>query len=83
MGTVTSLQEFRERRSGARGQIGRLEHAVARLDPAVRRASRSLGPTVERELRAIADAVSRGEPGRAADRAERLLGLLSHPALSG
>ncbi|MEX0983947.1 MAG: hypothetical protein WD096_02735 [Actinomycetota bacterium] len=82
MGMVISLSEHRRRRESG-GEVGRLERAVARLDPAVRRPPGSLTPTLERELRAIASAVTEGRPGEAADRAERLLGLLSHPALSG
>ena len=40
-------------------------------------------PTIERELRAIATAVSDGLPREAADLAERLAGILEHPAASG
>jgi len=42
-----------------------------------------LSPTIERELASIARAVSAGLPREAADRAERLIGLLAHPAASG
>ncbi len=61
----------------------RLDHAVERLDPLVRSKRHGLTPTIERELRAIALAVRAGSPGRAADLAERLVGLLQHPAASG
>jgi hypothetical protein len=83
MGTVTSLDEQRRRRAEPGGEVGRLERAVARLDPAVRRPPGSVTATVERELRNIVGAVTAGRHGEAADRAERLLGLLAHPALSG
>jgi len=40
-------------------------------------------PTIQRELVAIARAVSAGRPARAAERAERLAGILEHPVASG
>ena len=87
MGIVISLEAYRdpERRPsvGPLGEVIRLERAVARLDPAVRLPEGRITPTLERELRSIVRAVSDGRHGEAADRAERLLGLLSHPALSG
>ena len=49
--------------------------SAARLD--------RLSPTIQRELVAIARAVSAGRPARAAERAERLAGILEHPAASG
>lgn len=82
MGTVISLQDYRERRNPAAAVVRRLDAAVQRLDPLVQ-ARGTLTPTIERELRAIARAVSAGDPLRAADRAERLAGLLEHPAASG
>ena len=82
MGTVISLQDYRERRNPAAAVVRRLDAAVQRLDPLVR-ARGTLTPTIERELLAIARAVSAGDPLRAADRAERLAGLLEHPAASG
>jgi len=63
--------------------VDRLDAAVTRLDPLVRRRDGRLTPTIERELRAIATAVSSGRAREAADRAERLIGLLAHPAASG
>jgi hypothetical protein len=83
MGTVVSLEEYRERRDPAIRTIARLDRAVARLDPLVREREGRLTPTIERELLAIADAVSAGLPREAADRAERLAGILEHPAASG
>jgi hypothetical protein len=81
VGQVVSLEEHRRRRGG---DVGRLERAVARLDPAVRdHGAATMTPTLERELRAIARAATAGRHGEAADRAERLLGLLGHPAMSG
>lgn len=82
MGTVISLDEFRERRQPATA-VGRLDQAVTRLDPLVRARGNRLTPTIERELRAIAVAVSAGQTQQAADRAERLLNLLEHPAAFG
>jgi len=85
MGIVVSLDSYRagHRPEGERAsEVNRLERAVARLDPAVRRFEDGVTPTIERELRAIARAVTAGRHRDAADRAERLLGLLSHPALS-
>jgi hypothetical protein len=82
MGTVISLQAHRERRRPRAEAVRRLDRAVQRLDPLVRDRG-PLTPTIERELLAIARAVSAGQPRRAADRAERLAGLLEHPAASG
>jgi hypothetical protein len=53
------------------------------LDPLVRARIDRLSPTIQRELVAIARAVSAGRPARAAERAERLAGILEHPAASG
>jgi hypothetical protein len=83
MGTVISLDEFRRRRRPAAGAVGRLDRAVVRLDPLVRARGGRLTPTIERELRAIALAVSAGHTQQAADRAERLANLLEHPAAFG
>jgi hypothetical protein len=86
MGVVISLDRHRRRRHGgmpAADGVARLERAVARLEPAVRRTPGGLTATLERELRTIVVAVNAGRHGEAADRAERLLGLLAHPALSG
>lgn len=83
MGDVISLEAFRARRDPTATAVRRLDDAVDRLDPLVRRHEARLSPTIERELAAIARAVSAGLPREAADRAERLIGLLAHPAASG
>lgn len=82
MGTVISLEEYRRRRRPA-AATQRLDRAVALLDPLVRAHAGRLSPTIERELRGIAAAVASGCAQEAADRAERLIGLLQHPAASG
>jgi hypothetical protein len=79
MGQVISLAEYRERVRPPRALIDRLDDAVQRLEPLVR-AKGEVSPTVEKELRAIALAVNAGRPRQAARRAERLAGLLEHPA---
>jgi hypothetical protein len=78
MGEVISLAEYRDDPRPA--VLHRLDEAVARLDPLVRARASAMSPTVERELRAIAIAVNAGRPRQAAKRAERLAGLLQHPA---
>lgn len=83
MGTVISLEEYRRRRDPQGDALRRLDRAVGRLDGLVRSREGRLTPTIERELRAIADAVSDGLPREAADRAERLANILEHPAASG
>jgi hypothetical protein len=83
MGDVVWLAEHRERRDERASAFGRLDRAVQRLDPLVRHRVDRLSPTIRRELVAIARAVSAGSPARAAERAERLAGLLEHPAASG
>jgi hypothetical protein len=80
MGDVISLQTYRDDVVGPREMLGRLDDAVAKLDPLVRAHASAISPTVERELRAIAIAVNAGRPRQAARRAERLAGLLQHPA---
>jgi hypothetical protein len=83
MGTVISLREYRERREAPLAALERLDLAVAKLDGAIRRRPGRLPIAVERELEVIARAVSSGSPAVAAARAERLAGLLEHPAISG
>jgi hypothetical protein len=83
MGDVVSLAERRELRDQRSAALGRLDRAVQRLDPLVRRRIDRLTPTIRRELVAIARSVSSGSPARAADRAERLAGILEHPVTSG
>jgi len=80
MGQVISLADYRIHPQPA--ALHRLDEAVARLDPLVRARASTMSPTVERELRAIAIAVNAGRPRQAAQRAERLAGLLQHPASS-
>jgi hypothetical protein len=63
--------------------LTRLERSIQRLEAAVRRTPGRLSPSVERELLKIVRAVSGGRTREAADRAERLAGLLGHPAASG
>ena len=83
MGTVISLREYRERRKAPLAALERLDLAVAKLDGAIRKRPGRLPVAVERELEVIARAVSAGSPAEAATRAERLAGLLDHPAASG
>jgi hypothetical protein len=83
MGVVISLEAYRQRRDPATAAVQRLDRAVAALDPLVQARRNRLTPTIERELRAIGRAVSAGDARRAAERAERLVDLLEHPAASG
>ena len=80
MGDVISLETYRDDVVAPREMLNRLDDAVAKLDPLVRARASAVSPTVERELRAIAIAVNAGRPHQAARRAERLAGLLQHPA---
>lgn len=80
---MISLEEYRQRRDPGATALHRLDDAVQRLDHLVRVREGRLTPTIERELRAIATAVSDGLPREAADRAERLANILEHPAASG
>ena len=82
MGQVISLDDYRARRDPLSG-MARLDIAVARLDPLVRRSPDRVQNGIERELRRIADEVSAGRPGEAAERAERLADRLEHPAAHG
>ena len=82
MARVISMQEYRERRSPGLAQLSRLERTVGRLESSVRHAPGGLAPAVERELLWIVQAVSAGRTREAADRAERLAGLLGHPAVA-
>jgi hypothetical protein len=83
MAQLVSLDEYRERRNPLAAAMVRLDVAVVRLDQLVRRRAERLTPTIERELRHISRAVSDGLPWEAADRAERLAGILEHPLASG
>ena len=80
MGDLISLETYRDDVVAPREMLSRLDDAVAKLDPLVRARASAVSPTVERELRAIAIAVNAGRPRQAARRAERLAGLLQHPA---
>jgi hypothetical protein len=81
MGEVIRLDEYRAaRRQRLPDDLERLDHAIARLDPLVRRASGRLRGPVERELACIARAVTVGRPREAIERAERLADRLEHPA---
>ena len=82
MGDVISLDGYRARRIPP-ARPDRLDAAVARLDALVRGRTGRLTPLVERELLAIARSVSAGLPRQAAERAERLAGMLEHPLASG
>ena len=81
MAEVISLDGYRARRNPLATAVERLDAAVRRLEPLVRDRGGRLGTSAERELAAIARAVSFGRPREAADRAERLADLLEHPAL--
>lgn len=82
MGQVISLDAYRARR-GPLTSFDRLDLAVSRLDPLVRRSPDRVQAGVERELQRIARDVSAGRPAEAAERAERLAGRLEHPAAHG
>jgi hypothetical protein len=83
VGVLISLDAYRDRRGAQATAVSRLDAAVARLDPLVTALDGRLTTTIERELLAIAHAVRAGRVGQAAERAERLEGLLQHPAASG
>jgi hypothetical protein len=83
MGEIVSLDAHRQERDERTQAFCRLDLAVERLDPLVRGRIDRLTPTIRRELVAIARAVSAGSPSRAAERAERLAGILEHPAAFG
>jgi hypothetical protein len=83
MAQVISLQDHRERRNPLARAMSRLERAIGRLDPLVRRSGTRLHDAVTRELLAIAAEVSGGRPQDAAERADRLADRLEHPAALG
>jgi hypothetical protein len=83
MAQVISLQDHRERRNPLARAMSRLDLAIGRLDPLVRRSGNRLHDAVTRELLAIAAEVSGGRPLAAADRADRLADRLEHPAALG
>jgi hypothetical protein len=81
MAQVISLDDYRRRRNLPTTAIERLDVVIGRLEPLVRGREGQVVPSVQRELTAIAAAVSAGDPRGAAERAERLADLLEHPAL--
>lgn len=83
MAQVISLDEYRRRRNPVAAAVTRLDAAVGRLDSLVGPRAGRLTPTIERELLRISQAVSAGLAREAADRAERLAGILEHPLASG
>jgi hypothetical protein len=83
MAQLISLDEYRARKYPLRTAVTRLDVAVGRLDGLVRTRAERLTPTIERELLHISRAVSAGMHREAADRAERLAGILEHPLASG
>jgi hypothetical protein len=83
MGQVIDLAAARARRSPLATTMERLDGAVGRLDPLVRRRGDRLPRTLAAELLAISQAVRAGDPERAARRAERLADRLEHPAALG
>jgi hypothetical protein len=88
VGTVVELEPWRLRLrptapsadQGARPPVGRLEHAVARLERLVKSGTGRISERVETELLAITGAVAAGRTVDAADRAERLAERLEHPS---
>jgi hypothetical protein len=83
MGQVIDLAAARARRRPLGTTLERLDGAVGRLDPLVRRRGDRLPPTVAAELLAISGAVRAGNPERATQLAERLADRLEHPAALG
>lgn len=93
MGRVIDLEAWRRGRFGTGEEsdeelvrepgnpaLVRLERAVARLDPLVRRGTGRIGPRVETDLLTITGAVVAGRVRDAAMRAERLAVRLEHPS---
>jgi hypothetical protein len=83
MGQVIDLAAARARRRPLAAAMERLDGAIGRLDPLVRRRGDRLSPTLAAELLTISEAVSAGNPDRAARLAERLADRLEHPAALG
>jgi hypothetical protein len=82
VGQLVSLEEYRTRKAPGLAALSRLERSIGRLETTVRTGAGRMAPTVERELLRIVRAVSSGHAQEAATRAERLAGLLEHPATS-
>jgi DNA-binding FadR family transcriptional regulator len=83
MGQVIDLAAARARRRPLAAAMERLEGAIGRIDPLVRRQGDRLSPTIAAELRTISEAVRAGNPERATRLAERLADRLEHPAALG
>jgi hypothetical protein len=83
MGQVIDLAAARARRRPLATALERLDGAVGRLDPLVRRRGDRLPRRLVAELLAISQAVRAGNPERAIRLAERLADRLEHPAALG
>jgi hypothetical protein len=83
MGQLIDLAEARVRRRPLAAAMERLDGAIGRLDPLVRRRGDRLPPSLAAELLAISEAVRAGNPERAVTLAERLADRLEHPAALG
>jgi len=83
MGQVIDLAAARARRRPLAVAMERLDGAIGRLDPLVRRRGDRLPHTLAAELLAISGAVRAGNPERATQLAERLADRLEHPAALG
>ncbi len=83
MGQLIDLAEARARRRPLAAAMERLDRAIGRLDPLVRRRGDRLPPDLAADLSAISEAVSARNPERATGLAERLADRLEHPAALG
>ncbi len=83
MGQVIDLAAARARRRPLDVATERLDIAIDRLDPLVRRRGDRLPAALASELLAISAAVRAGNPERASKLAERLADRLEHPAALG
>ena len=83
MGQVIDLAAARARRRPLAAAMERLDGAIGRLDPLVRRRGDRLPPTLAAELLTISEAVRAGNTERATRLAERLADRLEHPAALG
>jgi hypothetical protein len=83
MGQVIDLAAARARRRPLAAAMERLDVAISRLDPLVRRRGTRLPRELAAELLHISSAVRAGNPERATRLAERLADRLEHPAALG
>ena len=83
MGQVIDLAAARARRRPLAAAMERLDGAIGRLDPLVRRRGDRLPPGLAADLLAISSAVRAGDPELATRLAERLADRLEHPAALG